>query len=155
MRQVQPSTGRLDIDGRVITAGASIIICCGYSHKTRRYDCLKSVKAKHVIVGPFTVTVTYTGKPLKSEKKRADGKIHLNRTRKLVRLYKVSIVQLNVGKIGLVLGRNKFIQSNWDVVIDGIVYAVSSKFIKLLDTTEDIALVQSEIKNKPVTTSTS
>lgn len=149
MRPIHPTTGEKDIDGRVITSGASVIVCSGYAHKSRRYDCLLRVKAKHVVAGPFQVEVTYTGKPLKSQEQPKYVKPYKNRTRNLKRAYRVTNVQINVGKIGLVLGRNRFIASNWDVVLDGIVYAMSAKYLKVLETDEDVANVQAKIENKP------
>lgn len=150
MRDVQPSTGLLDIDKRIITSGASVVICNGYTHATMRYDCSLRVKAKHVIEGPITEVVHYHGKPLKSQPEKMVAKGGRNRTRTLTRQYKATNVMINVGKIGLVIGRNKHLQSNWDVLIDGIVYAVSPKLIKLLETPEDIALVERRARNKPV-----
>jgi hypothetical protein len=119
------------------------------------------VSAKHVVEGPFTVTINYCGKLLKSQQThwggRGDGvpwEPHYgvptrNRTRTLTRLYKVTPVKLNVGKIGLVIGRNKHLLSQWDVLVDGIVYAVSAKFLKILETPEDVASVEKKVKNKP------
>lgn len=151
---VQPTTGACDIDKRPIVSGASVIICHGYAHSSQRYDCSKTIKAKHVHDHPARVVVKYHGKPLKSQVESGETKknfFHMrkNRERTLVRPYTVSEVFINVGKMGLVLGRDKHLQSNWDVLIDGIIYAVSAKHIKVIDTPEDIADVSKRLLNKP------
>lgn len=151
---IQPTTGAYDADKRQINSGASVVICQGYAHASRRYDCSSTINAKHVHDHPTRVKVKYHGKPLKSQVESGEVTkkfFHMrkNRERTLVRAYTTTAVKINVGKMGLVLGRDKHLQSNWDVLIDGIVYAVSAKHLKVIDTPEDIADVTRRLLNKP------
>lgn len=140
MSHKQPSTGRYDVDKCEVTPGSQVIVCNGYAYRTRRYDLSLKAPAKRIFDGPVKKTVYYCDKSVVDENEL--------KTRSVTRPYSVEYTDLNVGKVGLVVNRNRHNSSLWDVLLDGLLYAVSSKYLKVLKTQCDLSTVQDAFKNQ-------